>query len=243
METLDSYTVIDLEMTGLSAKKDKVIEIGAVKVKNRQAVDTYGTLVSAQCEIPRNVRELTGITDEMAAKGMGEDEAMQKLLDFIGEDILVGHNIRYDYSFIKQWAVNKRIPLELYACDTLKIARMLLAPDLSKKLESLCGFFHIERETAHRALDDAIQTQQVFECLKGLGKSKPELFTPKLLVYQAKRQTPATARQKKRLKAYMEFYHIADSICWETLTRNEASRLQDKYYAVYGRYDSSAGDK
>ena len=243
IETLDSYTVIDLEMTGLSAKRDKVIEIGAVRVRNRQVVDTYGTLVNAKCEIPQKVRELTGITDEMVADGMDENEAMQKLLDFIGEDILVGHNIRYDYSFIKQWAVNKRIPLELYACDTLQIARMLLAPDLSKKLDDLCEYFHIERETAHRALDDAIQTQQIYECLKELENSKHELFKPKLLTYKAKRQTPATVRQKKRLKEYMEFYHITDNICWETLTRSDASRLQDQYYAAYGNYASYCRQK
>lgn len=235
MEKPESYTVVDLEMTGLQAKRDRVIEIGAVRARNGQRVETYGTLVNPKCEIPQNVQELTGITSEMAAEGMEENEAMQKLLDFIGNDILVGHNIMYDYSFIKQWAVNRRIPLELFACDTLKIARILLAPEESKKLDSLCTFFHIERTQAHRALDDAIETQQVFECLKKLAGDKKELFEPKHLVYRAKRQTPATAHQKKRLMEYAQFYHIPDTICWETLTRSEASRLQDKYYVQYGR--------
>lgn len=235
MQNLDSYTVIDLEMTGLSAKRDRVIEIGAVRVRNGQTEDTYGTLVRVKCEIPQKVQELTGITSEMAAGGMDENEAMQKLLDFIGKDILVGHNITYDYSFIKQWAVNRRIPLELYACDTLRLARMLLAPEQSKKLEDLCAFFHIKREQAHRALNDAIQTQQLFECLKPLAQKKPELLEPKRLVYRAKRQTPATAHQMKRLKEFMALHGIQDSICWETLTRSAASRLQDQYYTLYGR--------
>lgn len=235
MNKPDSYTVIDLEMTGLSAKRDKVLEIGAVRVRNGQAEDTYGTLVRVKCEIPQSVQELTGITSEMAAGGMDEDEAMQKLLDFIGKDILVGHNITYDYSFIKQWTVNRRIPLELYACDTLRLARMLLAPEQSKKLEDLCAYFHIKREQAHRALDDALETQQLFECLKPLALNKPELLEPKLLVCRAKRQTPATAHQVKRLKEFMAFNGIKDNICWETLTRSAASRLQDQYYTIYGR--------
>lgn len=239
MKKPDSYTVIDLEMTGLSAKRDKVIEIGAVRVRNGKATETFGTFVRAKCEIPQDVQTLTGITNEMLLGGMDEDPAMQKLLDFIKDDILVGHNVHYDYRFLKQWAANRRIPLEMYACDTLMISRALLAPDQSKKLEDLCEYFHIERNRAHRAPDDAWQTQQIFECLKTLGNDKPELFTPKLLTYHAKRQTPATALQKKRLMEYMEFYRIPDPVCFDTLTRSEASRLQDRYYAAYGKMKQS----
>ena len=67
----------------------------------------------------------------------------------------MGHNLGFDYSFLKQWAVNQKIPLELSACDTLRIARALLPGAQSKKLESLCEYFQIEREHFHRTLDDA----------------------------------------------------------------------------------------
>lgn len=222
------YTVVDLEMTGLAPKHDKVIEIGAVRVRNNMITDTYGTLVNAKLPIPPKITELTGITDEMAASGMEEDTAMQRLLDFIGGDILVGHNLSFDYSFIKQWAVNKRIPLEINACDTLRIARALLPGEQSKKLESLCEYFQIERENAHRALDDAIETQKIFEKLRVLGKEKEELFVPKPLIYKAKRQTPATEHQKERLRELMQERGLKDTVRWETLTRSEASRLQDQ---------------
>ena len=140
------YTVLDLEMTGLAPKRDKVIEIGAVRVRNGEIADTYGTLVRPGMSIPETVVQLTGITDEMAALGKEENVAMQELLQFIGDVILVGHNLIFDYSFLKQWAVNQKIPLELSACDTLRIARALLPGAQSKKLESLCEYFQIERE-------------------------------------------------------------------------------------------------
>ena len=154
-----------------------------------------------------------------------------ELLQFIGDDILVGHNLIFDYSFLKQWAVNQKIPLELSACDTLRIARALLPGAQSKKLESLCEYFQIEREHAHRALDDAVETYKVFENLKSIEGASMELFVPKPLVYKAKRQTPATEHQKERLRELMEQYGRKDSISWETLTRSEASRLQDKIRA------------
>ena len=225
------YTVLDLEMTGLAPKRDKVIEIGAVKVRDGKIADTYETLVQPGMPIPESVTELTGITDEMAESGMEETKAMQQLLSFIGEDVLVGHNLIFDYSFLKQWAVNQKIPLELCACDTLRIARALLPGEQSKKLESLCVYFQIPRAREHRALDDAVETWQLFENLRQIKGASAELFVPKPLVYKAKRQTPATVHQKERLKELLEQYGLEDTICWENLTRSEASRLQDKIRA------------
>ena len=118
----EDYTVVDLEMTGLTPKQDKIIEIGAVKVRGRKVIDTYGTLVKSARPIPDRVSKLTGITNEMMENGMGEDQAIQTLLSFIGDDVIVGHNISFDYSFLKQWAVNRKAPLQMSACDTLRIA-------------------------------------------------------------------------------------------------------------------------
>ncbi|MGN0415722.1 MAG: PolC-type DNA polymerase III [Agathobacter sp.] len=235
MDQKRNYTVIDLEMTGLDVKKDKVIEIGAVKVRGGIVVDTFGTLVDSKADIPERVTELTGITNEMAAGGMPEDEAMERLAAFIGEDAIVGHNVTFDYRFVKQWAVNRKLPLELAAFDTLQLARILLPKESSKKLENLCEFFGIERKNAHRALDDALETQQVFECLKRLAEEANMAIEPKRLLCKIKRQTPATPHQVERLKELREKYRIRDEVCWEVLTRSEASRLQDFYYTHYGR--------
>ena len=228
---MNSYIALDLETTGLEAKQEKITEIAAIKIIDGAVAGQFVTLVNPMRRLGMHITRLTGITDEMAALGKEENVAMQELLQFIGDDILVGHNLIFDYSFLKQWAVNQKIPLELSACDTLRIARALLPGAQSKKLESLCEYFQIEREHAHRALDDAVETYKVFENLKSIEGASMELFVPKPLVYKAKRQTPATEHQKERLRELMEQYGRKDSISWETLTRSEASRLQDKIRA------------
>lgn len=236
MARVRDYTVVDLEMTGLSAKSDRIIEIGAVRVRCGMEADCFHTLVNPRRPLPQEICGLTGITDEMAAGGAAEDDAVPALLDFVGDDVIVGHNVGFDYSFLKQWAVNNRRPLQMRACDTLRMARALLPRQQPKRLESLCVYFHVERTCAHRAADDARETWQIYECLAELAeKSAPELLEPKILNYKAKRQTPATARQVERLRQLREKYRIDDEICWDTLTRSQASRLQDTYYAAYGR--------
>jgi DNA polymerase-3 subunit alpha (Gram-positive type) len=243
----DNYTVFDLEMTGLSAKTDKVIEIGAVRFRDGQPVEQYQALVNPHVPIPEEVTKLTGITNEMTAQqGIEENTALPGLLDFIGNDVIVGQNVLFDYAFLKQWAVNKKRPLELLACDTLKIARALLPQLASRTLESLCTYYQIRRENAHRAPDDALETGLLFERLKGEaekhiaeGTLAPDagkaLFTPKQLQYKAKRQTPVTPHQVKQLQEYRRAHQLTDEINWETLTRNEASRIMDQYYARYGK--------
>ena len=159
-------------------------------------------------------------------------------MNFIDGQILVGQNINFDYSFLKQWAVNHKRPLEAKACDTLKLARVLLPADQSKRLENLCAYFGIERAREHRALDDALETWQVFEKLKELGESienAETYFAPRELVYRAKKQSPATPRQIQRLKEYRERHQINDQINWENLTKSEASRIMDQYILVFGR--------
>ena len=235
---INEYVVLDLEMTGLSAKTDQIIEIGAVKIKDNRIVETMDCLVNPKCKIPARVVELTGITDEMVKLGEDKDAAVEKLLDFIEGYVLVGQNINFDYSFLKQWAVNHKRPLEAKACDTLKLARVLLPAEQPKKLENLCVYFGIERAREHRALDDALETWQIFEKLKVLGETMQNAetyFEPRELTYRAKKQSPATPRQIQRLKEYRENHQINDEINWENLTKSEASRIMDKYILVYGR--------
>lgn len=232
------YVVLDLEMTGLSAKYNKVIEIGAVRIRDNQVADTLELLLNPRCPIPDKVVELTGITDEMAAKGLEEDDAMEQLIAFLGEDVLVGQNLNFDYSFLKQWEVNHKRTYERWGIDTLKIARHLLPPEQPKGLEHLCEYFQIPRTRAHRALDDAMETRLIFEKLKELAMENTkaaQLFIPKMLVYHAKKQTPATPRQIRNLKEYRKSHQIEEELCYENLTRSEASRIMDKYLAKYGR--------
>ena len=235
---LKDYVVLDLEMTGLSAKYNKIIEIGAVRVRDGKVTETLELFVNPGCPIPEHVVVLTGITDEMVADAISEDAAMEQLLEFIGDDVIVGQNVNFDYSFIKQWEVNHKRKIDRKGCDTLKIARHLLPPEQPKKLENLCEYFGIARNRAHRALDDALETAELFRHLTALAKNVPDaahLFEPKLLVYHAKKQTPATPRQIQQLKEYCSRHHITESIDYDHLTRSEASRKMDKYLGFYGK--------
>ena len=234
---INEYVVLDLEMTGLDAKTDQIIEIGAVKIKDNQVIETMECLVNPCCKIPASVSELTGITDEMVLNGRDRDEAVAELLDFVDDFVWVGQNIRFDYSFLKQWAVNHKRPLAAEACDTLKLARVLLPAEQSKKLEDLCAYFGIERKREHRALDDAMETWQIFEKLKELALERENGETylkPFTLTYHAKKQSPATKRQIEQLNKYRQAYNIEDEINWENLTKSEASRMVDKYIVKYG---------
>lgn len=234
IQRICDYTVVDLEMTGLAAKDNKIIEIGAVKVRNHQIVDTYQTLVNPHCGMEPFVIELTGIQPEMLLDGQEEDPAMEKLLAFIGQDVLIGHNVRFDFSFINQWAVNKKIKLSMDGIDTLRMARALLPEEQKKKLEALCVYFDIPRVNAHRALDDAIETVQIYEKLADLAEEKDRtLLQVFSLAIKQKRQTPATPHQICVLQEFRERHHITEPIEWEILTRSQASRLLDAYRAQF----------
>lgn len=230
------YIAVDLEMTGLHAKRDKILEIGAVKVKDGKVTDTFSHLVNPNVPVSERVTALTGISNDMAEKGRPIDETVQEFLDFAGELIWVGHNIIFDYSFIKQWAVNHGEPLEKEAVDTLKIARKCLPGVEKKTLDYLCGYYHIAREQGHRALEDAKATAELYEILRReFWKEEEAVFLPKKLEYRGKKQTKATARQKNYLKELEKYHKISIDIPFEELTRSEASRMTDKIIRQYGR--------
>lgn len=233
---LESYVVVDLEMTGLRAKTDRILEIGAVKVENHRITETYQKMINAGIKIPKEIQKLTGITDEMAATGVEEREAVEGFFDFCKGFPLAGHNIIFDYSFLKQYAVNHKVTFEKNGIDTLKLSRKFL-PELEKKtLDYLCEYLKIERNQNHRALEDARATYVLLEYLREkYAEQEPEAFRPLPLLYRAKKQSPATERQKRHLKELAEYHKIELDIDIETLTKSEASRKTDRILAQYGK--------
>ena len=233
---LEDYVVIDLEMTGLNAKTDAILEVGAVRVRDGRQTETYGAILKCGRELSERVVELTGITSEMAADGREPEEAMQEFFTFLGDDVLVGQNVIFDYSFLKQWSVNHGQTFERNAVDTLKLARRFLPAEQKKDLESLCACFGVKRENAHRAFDDAYETWQVYEALRERYEEESAGdFMPKPLLYKAKKQTPATVRQIKYLREYAAHYQIKLPENFPEMTRSEASRLTDRLIATYGK--------
>lgn len=233
---LNDYVVIDLEMTGLNAKTDKILELGAVKVRNRKPVEFFSEIVNPKVALSEKVIELTGITREMADAGADLDETVSCFLEFLGDDLLVGQNIIFDYGFLKQWAVNHKLTLEKSAVDTLKLARKFLPADQKKDLESLCTYFDIQRKNAHRALDDATETAEIFEKLKAAYYEKePDAFLPKTLQYKAKKQSPATPQQKRYLKQFTAYHGIDMPPNTDSMSKSEMSKLTDLLIVQYGK--------
>ena len=123
----DNYIVLDTETTGLNPARDKVLEIGAARIEQGRVVETFETLIDTGVPIPERITELTGITDAMQAEGKKTEEAFREFFDFCKDLPILGHNITFDFSFLKQTAVNLGYSFEKDGIDTLKIARKVLA--------------------------------------------------------------------------------------------------------------------
>lgn len=232
---IKNYVVLDLEMTGLNAKTDVILEVGAVRIREEKVTADYTALLNPRRRLSDQIVSLTGITQDMADGGRDSEEVMTEFFAFLGEDVLIGQNLMFDYSFLKQWAVNHNFLFERQAVDTLKLARRFLPEEEKKDLGSLCRYFGVERRNAHRALDDATETWQIFEALKKRYGEQEDAFVPKPLLYRAKKVTPATERQKQYLKQYANYFGLKppDELAW--MTRGEASRLMDQWILQYGR--------
>lgn len=164
---VSDYTVFDLETTGVSPQTDKVIEISAIKVRNGQAVGEFSSLVNPMRNIPYGATRVNGITDEMVADKPVFEEVLGDFLDFIEDDILVGHNIHdFDMKFIhRDCEAFFRMFLGNDYIDTLPLARKCLPQLGHHRLTDLAGYYKISIEGAHRALNDCRMNQLVFERL------------------------------------------------------------------------------
>ena len=231
----NTYTVLDLETTGLNPKQDRIIEIGAVKVCEGKVVDRFQTLVNPGRVLEERVCELTGIYNDMLTDAPEIEERLEALLTFIGDDVLVGHRILFDYSFVKRAAVNQKLNFEKKGIDTLRLARRFLPELESRKLEYLCNYYGISH-TAHRALGDAEATAVLYQKLAELFYTADEkAFSPLPLIYQVKKETPITKSQKERLYKLLDKHRITIEYNVDKLTRNEADRIMDRILAKYGR--------
>lgn len=179
------YVVFDLETTGIDQGRDVIIEISAVKVSRNEVVEEFTTLVNPGRHIPAAATAVNGITDEMVKEAPGIEKAISDFVDFIGDSILVGHNIHtFDMNFVYDaaWTALGR-QLDNDYIDTLYMARKCL-PQLSHhRLTDVSSHFRIETRGAHRALCDCIMNQKCYEELGKMMKretvsEKEELICP-----------------------------------------------------------------
>lgn len=244
-----NYVAFDIETTGLNPKYDKIIEIGAVRVREGEPVEIFSTFVNPAKSLPARIVELTGIQDADVAGAPYIDDILDAFLAFVGDDVLLGHNILFDYSFVKKAAVNQKKVFEKMGIDTLRIAKRFLSELESRQLGFLCEYYQIGLD-AHRALNDAIAAHRLYRILvREYGGQEDELFWPRPLVYTAKKENPATPKQLELLQKLIIQYHLQcdgfmlypvakvtdEAIDLEKITKNEASRLIDRLLANFRR--------
>ena len=151
----DAFVAFDLETTGLSAENDKIIEIGAVILKNGKELDRFQTFVDPERPLTEEIVRLTGITDEYLKGAPKIDEVLPKFLEFVDGRILVAHNSRFDTAFIRSACQKMGLPYAFTDADTLVLAQQLM-PQLGKyKLDVVAKALSLPNFNHHRAADDA----------------------------------------------------------------------------------------
>ena len=170
------YTVFDLETTGISRSADDIIEISALRVRGGRITDSFSCLVNPGRPIPYRASQINHITDEMVEDEPGIREILPVFLDFLGDDVLVGHNIcGFDMKFLYRECEKHfhSLPGNDYV-DTLKLARVLLLGLPNYRLTTLADHYQLSTRGAHRALNDCRMNQQVFEYLGREEKRNPD---------------------------------------------------------------------
>ncbi|MGL5380326.1 PolC-type DNA polymerase III, partial [Clostridium sp.] len=157
----DTYVVFDIETTGFSSKNDKIIEIGAVKIKGREVIDNFSYFIYPQCRIPYKITELTGITDDMVRDSETIDTVLPKFLEFVGDSVVVAHNAAFDVGFIKKNCVDLGLEFNNTVLDTVPLARFLYPALKRVKLNVVAKYLGISLENHHRAVDDAKATAEI----------------------------------------------------------------------------------
>lgn len=177
-EITDEIIAFDLETTGTNPTGDRIIEIGAVKIRDLKIVDSFDMLVDPECEISDFISNLTGITNDMVKGCAGEREALLKFKEFIGEKpVLVAHNSQFDTGFISACAKRQGIELKYSSIDTVPMSQIML-PELEKhKLNFVAEHFGLGDFNHHRGCDDAEVLGKIFINLCNmLSEQYPQLL-------------------------------------------------------------------
>lgn len=169
----ESYTVIDLETTGLNAASDAIVEYGALRVRDGQPAEEFSALVRGTEPLPDVVAKLTGITPEERSGGMEPLAALEAFLAFVGKDTLVGYHLKFDLDFLRAACIrNDRPLLTNRSIDVLPLARRKVSGVMNYKLLTLARYFEVAQQETHRALPDCRLIQQVYAKLNETGSAR-----------------------------------------------------------------------
>ena len=193
-----TYCVLDLETTGFSPVTEKITEVGIMKIKNGEVIDSFSCFVNPEKPIPERVVEVTHITDDMVKDAETIDKVFPKILEFCKDSVIVAHNASFDVGFLKHVAKELGYEFDFTYVDTLALSRKIF-PELKKhKLGKIAEYLKIKVEVAHRALDDVDTTVKVYnemiKILKERGAKTVEDIDLKAQDEEAKKNEYKTLR-------------------------------------------------
>ena len=225
---LQRFVALDLETTGLDTKKDKIIEIGAARFVDGEEVAHFSTYIHSPIPVPANILELTGILEKDLESAPDFEDVRDEFYAFLGDDILLGHRILFDYAHVKRAFGLYKMPYERKGMDTLKLSRKYLPEGQSKRLGDALAYFDIKLQ-AHRALEDARGAARLYYAL---CEKYPEAAEekPEQLQYRIKKETRITLSQIEQCKKLSERLGLPMDYEVEKLTRSEASRKIEEYF-------------
>jgi DNA polymerase-3 subunit epsilon len=173
------FTAFDIETTGLEPKRDRIVEIGAVKFDSRGPAARYAALINPEISMPAEAGMVNGITDAMLAGKPTIEKVLPDFLRFINNTIIVAHNASFDCGFINESLARLRqgdLPPALpnKIADTLLMARRFFPGRARYNLQVLASDFGLVAEAAHRALDDARLCMEIFIRCASLNKNREE---------------------------------------------------------------------
>lgn len=168
-----NFVVFDIETTGLDSAFDEIIEIAAIKIINNKVESQFESLVKPKYEIDEYITKLTGITNDMVKSAPYINKVLPEFNNFIGNFILIGHNVNFDINFIYDSLVrNNKRPISNNFIDTLRLSRKLLSELSHHRLEDLAYYFEVDCSNNHRSIKDCEITLSVYEQLMNMAIKK-----------------------------------------------------------------------
>ncbi len=197
-----SFSVVDVETTGLSANKNRIIEIALVKIENLKITDKLHYLINPQTYIPPFITSLTGIDNDDVIGAPIFSDIADEIVSFIDNSVLTAHNFPFDSSFLNMEFIRSGQEfINDHSCCTLKIARNIYPTLQSKSLSSVSQFLNLRNTNAHRALGDAEITAKVLlKMIKEIQKKDSITTVGELLTYQKGYQETPLLNIKKELQ-------------------------------------------
>ncbi|MBP9120846.1 MAG: GIY-YIG nuclease family protein [Ignavibacterium sp.] len=218
-----SFCVVDVETTGLSANKNRIIEIALVKIENLKITDKLHYLINPQTYIPPFITSLTGIDNDDVIGAPIFSEIVDEIISFTDNTILTAHNFPFDSSFLNsEFTISGREFINEHSCCTLKIARKIYPTLKSKSLSNVAQSLNLKNTNAHRALGDAEITAKVLlKMIKELQTKDSILTVGEFLAYQAGISESHLLNVKKELQEDFRSLPHASGIYYFTNNKDE----------------------